>query len=301
MWPPSPTEYPHRFSDYYLADLLQNTLRRRRSLPCNKVANDEVMNLSSPTVLKGYGHYLFSLYKKEGAFTMEKSNSTLQHISREARKWINDVEQRLPDFDAEGIQESLAMYDTVHRMAFSGPANPLIYDIWMTRALDKMNHGEEADPVMFMSWISESLENRPDTVPGYIRQWYEGILEKWTFDFIEGKTRYTGHKKEDTLKINGFLLNQDLTYLCNNPQKIKERQAKKSLEMAEKIKEAVKSTDRNLIDAANISLQLPLLIPGFDYEPLRLGLLRRLSESPTLESYTREAYALDLSYERMYG
>lgn len=256
------------------------------------------IDFSDSSQVKGYSHLLFSVFKKEGGFEMGKTASqSLKKVADEAQKLVFEIEKRLPGQDASMIQDYLSLYRIVHRLAFSKEANDEFYDTWMTRGLLKMASGESADRIQFMSWVSEILSKNPEEVPYNVYQWYISVLNHWKEDIREGKTIFNRQDEEDTLKVLTFLLDEDLSFSFKNENRIKKELVRKGIAYLEKIAGNTGSSDKVLINALNFTLMIPLYMNGYDYEAIRLELLKRLSDSHTLNRFSRQAYQLDYLYE----
>ena len=131
-----------------------------------------------------------------------------------------EIESRLDssDISASEIQELLADYDSLHRLAFSRPADRNRINSWMEKALLKMAKGDKADRVGFMHWVLGNLRLNHLTVPANIYQWYCSVLRRWRNDIrqnrdeiLDGKRTFSGQTPEDTPAVLTFLLEESLT------------------------------------------------------------------------------------------
>ena len=266
---------------------------RRLSFPLPGVGT---VDFGSPEEVEGYGHLLFSLYRNSGGFGEERPGAAVRKVREEAEKWVKVVEERIGECDARGIQDCLSMYGTVHRLAFSKAPRPGYVDGWMSRALDRMARGESARREVFMHWIGSLMMKETEKVDRRHYEWYMAVARRWEEEYLSGgMSEGEGDKGEMLARID-YLLRDRL----DHPYEMRTDGmglALTGLSLVREITADRSAGDGEMRQAASFLLQLPAVDPAFRWEEPRVRLLARLSESPTLNRFSRRAYRLDLENE----
>lgn len=249
-----------------------------------KIPSCSDVNFNSPFETEGYAHLLTSLFRNNNGFSLDLDSDEMKEFRNCALEWLHNVEINIDKQNARGIQLYLSWYDWIYRLAHNAPDNGNFTETWNWVAFKRMSEGENADAVHFMRWIRINPNKRSKSE----LSWYDGNIHDWSRG-AKGLVPFQDYKIEDVYSISSFLLS-----------------AKQLL--ADEIKSTLQEYLIDNIDS-NLNIENPEIheairaflmgtnIPFEERNHYLLQILKKLSEDVCLNSFVREAYALDYQYE----
>ncbi|MDE6578589.1 MAG: hypothetical protein K2K58_10520 [Muribaculaceae bacterium] len=150
----------------------------------------------------------------------QEKNAPVSLYVRQAREWIDRVEQALPETDGKTITQILPLYDIIHGIAYGKPSDGTFADKWYSAALRNLPKGGNADKVVLMYWIQHKTLHNPRTVGLNLLTWYTHTLDTW---MQEARTYHplSNHTPREARRIADFLQTADLYAWTADPASFK--------------------------------------------------------------------------------
>lgn len=208
---------------------------------------------------------------------------------RQARQWLQRVEQCVGVLPIEEVLNALAHYDLIHRVVYRKPNSGFLRQ-WHMSVVDARIKGNTAinDLYLFRA-IDVALRQRDVAYLGRPLQWFSITLERWVKECMPTGA-FRGLSVAETIDRTALLIGQDLRAFTSRQDELKHRLLNACTPLLDDM--ALLPADAKMALARLLQAMRFSRLTAVNVDSKECELYCLLATDTTLPHSTRQAYAL---------
>ena len=188
-------------------------------------------NISAPGLccieaIAGAAERICTAASEAGLFVLPDGHDPagITRVREDAKRWLSEAESCLPQMTPGEALRVINLYDVVHRIAWSRPADWSIIKRYTLTAFEAFIRGDKTvDKYILFRQIAAGIRRKDRAYMDRPLQWYTLTLKAWYREFSSGTTS-TPLSDHDTRERVSILLQSDLgVYETRNEATYKRR------------------------------------------------------------------------------